>query len=80
MNRDPQFVIHQPSYRRRRRTLRADQDKGDLGSVAVLGHLGVIAVDGLEAGLALQAKDEDDRVHPGCELQSNKNKRERISQ
>ena len=45
------------------------KDQGDLLHVAVLGHLGVVVVDGVEAGLVLQAEDEDHGVDPRCELQ-----------
>ena len=50
------------------RTLGADKDDGDLLDVPVLGHLGVVVVDGIEGGLVLETEDEDDSVHPGCEL------------
>lgn len=53
----------------------SDQDERDLGRVAVLGHFGVIAVDGVETGLAFQAEDEDDGVDPGSELFDNRKKR-----
>ena len=50
------------------RTLGSDKDDGDLLDVPVLGHLGVVVVDGIEGGLVLETEDEDDSVHPGCEL------------
>ena len=50
------------------RTLGAYKDDGDLLDVPVLGHLGVVVVDGIEGGLVLETEDEDDSVHPGCEL------------
>lgn len=53
---------------KRRHTLGPDEDEGDLGGISILGHLGVVAVDGLETRLVLQAEDEDDGVNPGCEL------------
>ena len=46
----------------------AYKDDGDLLDVPVLGHLGVVVVDGIEGGLVLETEDEDDSVHPGCEL------------
>jgi hypothetical protein len=48
------------------------EDKGDFVHAPVLGHLGVVVVDGVEAGLVLQAEHKDDGIHPGGEL---KNKR-----
>lgn len=50
----------------------ADEDARDLGGVAVLRHFGVVTVDGVETGLALQTEDEDDRIHPGSELYKKK--------
>ena len=51
-----------------RLTLRAHEDDGHLGGGAEVRHLGVEAVDGVEAGLVLQRKHEDHRVHPCREL------------
>lgn len=53
----------------------SDQNEGDLCRVAVLRHFGMIAVDGVETGLALQAEDEDDGVDPGSELFDKEKKR-----
>lgn len=39
-------------------------------------HLGVIIVDGVERGLVLQTEDEYNRIHPGGELEQQKNKGE----
>lgn len=50
-------------------TLRAHQDERHLGSVAVVCHLGVVVVDGVEGGLILEAEDEDNSIHPRRELQ-----------
>ncbi len=61
-----------------KRTLSADQDERDLRGVAELGHFGVVAVDGVETGFALQAEDEDDRIHPGGELQIIQRKEKKI--
>lgn len=33
-----------------------------------MSHLGVIVIDGVEAGFVFQAEDEDDGVHPCAEL------------
>ena len=52
----------------------ADKDDRDLLDVPVLGHLGVVVVDGVEGGLVLETENEDDRVHPGCELKEKKSK------
>ncbi len=48
------------------------KDKGDFVHAPVLGHLGVVVVDGVEASLVLQAEHKDDGIHPRGEL---KNKR-----
>lgn len=61
-----------------KRTLSADQDERDLGSVAELCHFGVVAVDGVETGFTFQAEDEDDRIHPGGELQIIQRKEKKI--
>ena len=50
----------------------ADKDDRDLLDVPVLGHLGVIIVDGVEGGLVLETEDEDHSVHPGRELKEKK--------
>ena len=50
-------------------TLRADQYHGQVGRVAVVGDLGVEVVEELEAHLVLHTEDQDDRVHPGAELE-----------
>ena len=50
-------------------TLRADQYHGQVGRVAVVGDLGVEVVEELEAHLVLHAEDQDDRIHPGAELE-----------
>ena len=49
-------------------TLRSDEDEGDFGCVAVLRHLRVEIVDGVETGLVLQAEHEYHRVHPRRKL------------
>ena len=46
----------------------ADKDDRDLLDVPVLGHLGVVVVDGVEGGLVLETEDEDDSVHPSSKL------------
>ena len=49
--------------------LRSHQNERYLVHVSILRHFGVIIVDGVEAGLVLQAEDEDDGVDPRGELQ-----------
>lgn len=49
--------------------MRAHQDERDFGSVAIVGHLGIVVVDGVERRLVFQAEDEDHCVHPRRELQ-----------
>jgi len=49
--------------------LRADKDDRYVGNVCVvLGHLGEVRVDGVEAHLVLETEDEDNGVDPVCEL------------
>lgn len=50
----------------------ADKDDRDLLDVPVLGHLGVVVVDGVEGGLVLETEDKDHSVHPGSELKEKK--------
>ena len=50
----------------------ADKDDRDLLDVSVLGHLGVVVVDGVEGGLVLETEDEDDSVHPSSKLKEKK--------
>lgn len=49
--------------------MRPDQDDRNLRTVPEVGHFGIVGVDGVEAGLVLQAKHEDDGVDPGGELE-----------
>jgi hypothetical protein len=53
--------------------LRPDQDERYLGGISVVRHLRVVVVDGVERGLVLQAKNEDNGVHPGGELEEKEN-------
>ena len=47
----------------------ANKNDRNLGNVGVvLGHLGVVWVDGIKAHLVLETEDEDDGVDPVCEL------------
>ena len=44
--------------------MRAHEYDGHLGRVAVVRHLGVVAVDGIEGNLVLQTEHKDDGIHP----------------
>ena len=46
----------------------ADKDDRDLLDVSVLGHLGVVVVDGVEGGLIFQTEDKYHGVHPRGKL------------
>jgi len=62
-------VINQPWVALTNCILRAYKDDRYVGNVGVvLGHLGVVRVDGIEAHLILQTEDKDDCVDPVCEL------------
>jgi len=50
-------------------TLRSHKNQRDLSRIAEVRHLGVVIVDGVEAGFVLQTEHKDDRVHPRRELQ-----------
>ena len=50
----------------------ADKNDRDLLDVPVLGHLGIVIVDGVEGGLVLETEDEDHSVHPSSKLKENK--------
>ena len=56
----------------RRLTLGAYENERHLGGVAVVRHLGVVAVDGVKTHLVLETEDKDDCVHPMCELKVQK--------
>ena len=61
------------------RVLRADENDWYITDVGViLGHFGVVGVDGIEAHLVLQAENEDDGVNPVCELHHQTNGRTRV--
>lgn len=48
--------------------MRSDENQRDFGRVPEVRHLGVVAVDGVERRLVLEAEHEDDGVHPRREL------------
>ena len=52
----------------------ANKNDRDLLDVPVLGHLGIVIVDGVEGGLVLETEDKDNRVHPSSKLKQNKMK------
>ena len=56
----------------------ADEDERYFGRIAILRHFGVVRVDGVETGFALQAEDEDDRIHPSGELYTHTHKKNGI--
>ena len=49
-------------------TLYTNEDKRNLLRVPVVDHFGVVAIDGVERRLVLQAEHEYHCVHPACEL------------
>ena len=49
-------------------TLSANQYEGDVLDISILGHLGVVIVDGVERGLVFQTKHEYHGVHPRGKL------------
>ena len=51
-------------------TLSAHYNEGDICYIAVCAQLAVVVVDLLEAGLVLQAEDQDHTVYPATELQA----------
>lgn len=55
-------------------TLRSDENERDFGRVPKVRHFGVVAVDGVERRLVLEAEHEDDGVHPRRELKHTKQK------
>ena len=50
----------------------ANKNDRDLLDVPVLGHLGIVIVDGVEGGLVLETEDEDHSVHPSSKLKEKK--------
>ena len=52
-------------------TLSANQNERNVLDISILGHLGVVIVDGIEARLVLETEHEDDRVDPRSELKQN---------
>ena len=49
-------------------TLSSNQDERDVLNISILGHLGVIVVDGVERGFIFKAEHKYHRVHPGGKL------------
>lgn len=72
---------HEPgkSFSDPKLTLGADEDAGDLGSVAELRHFRVVVVHGAEARLAVQAEHEDHRVDPRSELSNGHRKKTELN-
>ena len=52
-------------------TLSSNQDERDVLNISILGHLGVIVVDGVERGFIFEAEHKYHRVHPGGKLNEN---------
>ena len=52
-------------------TLSSNQDERDVLNISILGHLGVIVVDGVERSFIFEAEHKYHRVHPGGKLNEN---------
>ncbi|MPC72558.1 hypothetical protein E2C01_066869 [Portunus trituberculatus] len=51
-------------------------DERHLGSVAVVCHLRIVVIDGVEGALILQTEHEDDSINPSRELRGQEPVRE----
>merc|ERR1719180_315182 len=61
-------VVNYPRVALVASVLSANQYEGDVLDISILGHLGVVIVDGVERGLIFQTKHEYHGVHPGGKL------------